>query len=149
MKISVFGLGYVGVVSCACFSRDGYQVIGVDIDATKVNLINSGKSTIIEEGLEEQISKSVKDKLLLATQNFKNAVKETDVSFICVGTPSLSNGAINLAYIYDVSKQIAEAIKDKSTFHTIIIRSTVKVGTLATCIEIIEDISGKKHGKDF
>lgn len=149
MKISVFGLGYVGVVCCACFSRDGHKVIGVDVDSIKVDLVNNGKSTIIESGLEEQISSSVKKGLLSATESFIQAVNETDISFICVGTPSLSNGAINLTYIYQVAKQIAESIKQKDSFHTIVIRSTVKLGTLKMCKEIIEDISGKVHGRDF
>lgn len=149
MKISVFGLGYVGVVSCACFSREGHSVIGVDVEKAKVELINQGKATIIEEGLEEVIQDSVQKNLLRATQDYKDAVKNTDVSFICVGTPSLPNGAINLAYIYEVSKQIAEVIKDKNSFHTVIIRSTVKVGTIKACKQIIEDISGKKHDVDF
>ncbi|WP_127846057.1 nucleotide sugar dehydrogenase [Psychroflexus aestuariivivens] len=149
MKISVFGLGYVGVVCSACFSREGHKVIGIDINETKVNLINNGKSTIIEKGLEEQITESVNKGLLNAISDSKKAVLNSEVSFICVGTPSLSNGAINLAYIYEVTKQIAEAIKVKDSFHTVVIRSTVKIGTLKTCIEIIEDISGKSFGKDF
>src|SRR5690606_31981586 len=149
MNISIFGLGYVGVVCCACFSRDGHQVIGVDVENTKVDLVNNGKSTIIEKSLEEQISISVKNNLLKATQDYRMAINHTDISFICVGTPSLSNGSINLAYIYEVAKQIAEVIKDKESFHTVVIRSTVKVGTLKACQEIIEDISGKVHGKDF
>ena len=149
MKISVFGLGYVGVVCCACFSRDGHNVIGVDIDKTKIDLINNGKSTIIEAGLEEQISESVKNNLLTATPDYKKAVLDTEISFICVGTPSLPNGSINLAYIYEVAKQIAEVLKQKDSFHTIVIRSTVKVGTLKMCQEIIEDISNKKCNKDF
>lgn len=149
MNISVFGLGYVGVVCCACFSRDGHTVIGVDVENTKVDLVNGGKSTIIEKGLEEQISSSVKKGLLSATRDYKQAVFGTDISFICVGTPSLSNGAINLAYIYEVAKQIASVIKDKKSYHTVVIRSTVKAGTLKTCKEIIEDISGKIHGIDF
>ena len=149
MNISVFGLGYVGVVCSACFSRDGHKVIGVDVENTKVDLVNNGKSTIIEEGLEEQIKKSVDSGLLSATKDYKEAVLNSDISFICVGTPSLSNGSINLAYIYEVAKQIAEALKTKDTYHTVVIRSTVKVGTLQTCKEIIEDISGKKHNKEF
>lgn len=149
MKISVFGLGYVGAVSCACFSRDNHEVIGIDIEKTKVDLINNGKATIIEKGLEEEINNSIKQGTLKATQNYKEAVENTDVSFICVGTPSLPNGAINLAYIYQVVKRIAESIKSKDTFHTIVIRSTVKVGTLKICKEIIEDISGKKHDEGF
>lgn len=149
MRISVFGLGYVGVVCCACFSKEGHSVIGIDVDKTKIDLINEGKSTIIEKGLEEQITKSVQNGLLKATNDYKLAVKESDVSFICVGTPSLPNGSINLAYIYEVAKQIAEGIKTKNGFHTVVIRSTVKVGTLKVCREIIEDISKKKFGKDF
>lgn len=149
MNISVFGLGYVGVVSCACFSREGHNVIGVDVEKKKVELVNNGKATIIEDGLEEEIKNSVAKKLLYATQDFSEAVHHSDVSFVCVGTPSLPNGAINLAYIYQVVKQIAQGIKNKDTFHTIAIRSTVKAGTLKTCLEIAEDISGKKHGKDF
>lgn len=149
MRISVFGLGYVGVVCCACFSREGHDVIGIDIDETKINLINEGKSTIIESGLEEQITESVKKGSLKATHDYKLAVRNSDVSFICVGTPSLPNGSINLAYIYGVAKQIAEGIKAKDSFHTVVIRSTVKVGTLKVCREIIEDISGKKFEEDF
>lgn len=149
MNISVFGLGYVGVVSCACFSREGHKVIGVDVSQTKVNLINSGKATIIEKGLEEVISQSVTDKLLSGTSNYQDAVLNSEVSFVCVGTPSLPNGSINLAYIYQVVEQIAEVIKEKSEFHTVVIRSTVKPGTLSTCKELIEDKSGKKHGEGF
>jgi len=149
MNISVFGLGYVGVVSCACFSRDKHKVTGVDVDRTKVDLINSGKATIIEKGLEEEIQQSVNLGLLKSTQDYKEAVLNSEVSFICVGTPSLPNGAINLAYIYGVVKQIAEVLKHKDEYHTVVIRSTVKVGTLKACQEIIEDISGKKHDVDF
>ncbi|WP_370390326.1 nucleotide sugar dehydrogenase [uncultured Winogradskyella sp.] len=149
MNIGVFGLGYVGVVCCACFSREGHNVIGVDVDKAKVNLVNQGKSTIIEKGLEEQIQASVSNGLLTATEDYEMAVRKTEISFVCVGTPSLPNGGINLGYIFEVSKQIAHSIKDKKDFHTIVIRSTVKVGTLKACKEIIEDISGKKHGVDF
>jgi GDP-mannose 6-dehydrogenase len=149
MNISVFGLGYVGVVSCACFSREGHKVIGVDISEVKVNLINDGKATIIEKGLEEEISASVSKSLLSATRDHSAAVMDSQVSFVCVGTPSLANGAINLAYIYQVTKQIAEVLKDKEEFHTVVIRSTVKPGTLKTCRQIIEDISGKVHGEGF
>ena len=149
MKISIFGLGYVGVVCCACFSKDKHNVIGVDIDKIKVDLVNQGKSTIIEKGLEEQINESVENKLLIATKDYKKAVLNSDISFVCVGTPSLPNGSINLGYIYEVVKQIAEVLKHKNTYHTVVIRSTVKVGTLKVCQEIIEDISGKTHDVDF
>ena len=116
MKISIFGLGYVGVVSCACFSKDKHEVIGVDIEKTKVELINNGKATIIEEGLEEEIQNSVKLGFLKATQNYKEAIINTNVSFICVGTPSLPNGAINLAYIFQVVKELQKLLKAKAHF---------------------------------
>lgn len=149
MNISVFGLGYVGVVSCACFSREGHRVIGVDVIENKVDLINSGKATIIEENLEEQIAASVSKNLLTATTDYEVAVLNTDVSFVCVGTPSLPNGSINLAYIFQVVKRIAKTVKKKDGFHTVVIRSTVKPGTLKACTEIMEDISGKENNKDF
>lgn len=149
MNISIFGLGYVGVVCTACFSKEGHNVIGVDIDKVKVDLINAGKATIIEDNLEEQIEESVKNNLISATQNYEDAVLNSEVSFVCVGTPSLPNGSINLAYIYGVVKQIASVIKNKKSFHTVVIRSTVKPGTLKACKEIIEDISGKQHGEGF
>ena len=139
----------MGVVSCACFSREGHSVIGVDISETKVDLVNSGKSTIIEEGLEEVIEKSASEGRLTATTDHRHAIMNSSITFICVGTPSLPNGAINLAYIYQVTKQIAEVLRDKDDFHTVIIRSTVKPGTLASCRQIIEDISGKEHGVAF
>lgn len=149
MNISVFGLGYVGVVSCACFSKEGHRIIGVDVEENKINLVNNGKATIIEKGLEEQIKSSVEGNKLYATKDYRKAVLESEVSFICVGTPSLPNGSINLAYIYQVVKQVAESLKEKDTFHTIVIRSTVKPGTLKTCTEIVEDISGKKVNEGF
>ena len=149
MKISIFGLGYVGIVSCACFARDGHEVIGVDINPTKVQLINNGKATIMEEGLEPEIEKAVANKLLTATQDVNHAVMNTEVSFVCVGTPSQANGSINLAYIYQVIKEIATVLKDKNEFHTMVIRSTVKPGTLRMAKQIAEDISGKTYGKDF
>jgi GDP-mannose 6-dehydrogenase len=149
MKISVFGLGYVGVVSCACFSKEGHNVIGVDIEKTKVDLINQGKATIIEENLEEEIATGVLNQNLRATQDYIDAITNSEISFVCVGTPSLPNGSINLGYIFKVVKEIAEVITTKDSFHTVVIRSTVKVGTLKACKEIIEDISGKIHGKDF
>ena len=149
MNISIFGLGYVGIVSCACFSRDGHTVIGVDINPTKVKLINDGKATIMEEGLEPEIEKAVASKLLTATQDVKHAVLNTEVSFICVGTPSQANGSINLAYIYQVIKEIATVLKEKEEYHTMVIRSTVKPGTLRIAKQIAEDISGKTYGEDF
>jgi GDP-mannose 6-dehydrogenase len=149
MKISVFGLGYVGAVSCACFAKDGHQIIGVDVSEHKVALINEGKSPIVEKDLDEYISEGVKSERIRATTDVKAAVLGSDVSIVCVGTPSQLNGNIDLSYIYKVCLQIGEALKDKKTFHTVAIRSTVVPGTVKECAQIIEDASGKPHQEAF
>jgi len=149
MRISIFGLGYVGAVSCACFAKEGHQIIGVDVNEHKVDLINNGKSPIVEKDLDEYIAEGNKNGLLEATTNVENAINNSSISIICVGTPSQINGNIDLSYIYKVCAQIGEALKKKEEFHTIVIRSTVVPGTVRQCIGIIEDSSGKKHMNDF
>jgi GDP-mannose 6-dehydrogenase len=149
MKISVFGLGYVGAVSCACFAKVGHNVIGVDVSDLKINLINSGKSPIVEENLDEYIEEGISNGRINATHDVLQAVHNSEISVVCVGTPSQINGNIDLTYIYRVCQQIGEAIKAKDSFHTVVIRSTVVPGTIKQCVEIIEDVSGKKHDQDF
>lgn len=149
MKVSIFGLGYVGAVSCACFSKDGHEVVGVDVNQHKVDLINGGKSPIIEANLEEYISEGVENGLLRATTDLNDAINNTDISIICVGTPSQLNGNIDLTYVYKVSISIAEALKNKDSHHVVAIRSTVSPGTISECAKLIEEHSGKKHGVDF
>lgn len=149
MNVSIFGLGYVGAVSCACFAKEGHHVIGVDISEHKVDLINSGKSPIIEKDLEDYIFEGVKNGRILATTSVVEAISSTDISIVCVGTPSQLNGNIDLSFIYKVCMQIGEALKSKSAYHTIVIRSTVIPGTVSQCAQIIEDASGKKHISDF
>lgn len=149
MKISIFGLGYVGAVSCACFAKEGHQVIGVDVNEHKVELINSGKSPIVEKDLDDYIADGNKNGLLKATTDVHKAIHESEISIICVGTPSQINGNIDLSYIYKVCLQIGEALKTKEKYHTVIIRSTVVPGTVRQCIQILEDNSGKKHIEEF
>ncbi len=149
MKISVFGLGYVGAVSCACFAKIGHQVIGVDVNQKKVNLINSGNSPIVEKDLDEYIAEGVEKGTIRATTDIHAAVQNSDISIVCVGTPSQINGNIDLSYIYRVCEDIAESLKSKDTYHTIVIRSTVVPGTIQECAQIIEGVSGKKHIEDF
>ena len=149
MKLSIFGLGYVGAVSSACFAKLNHCVIGVDVNRHKVDLINSGQSPIIENGLEELIQAGVESQKIRASIDPVEAVKASTLSIICVGTPSQRNGNIDLSYIYQVTKQIAEVLRTKDRYHTILIRSTVKPGTIAECIKIVEQISGKQHGIDF
>jgi GDP-mannose 6-dehydrogenase len=119
MEISVFGLGYVGCVSLGCLAQDGHNVIGVDINKEKVNLINQGKPTIIEKSIDKIIEDQYKNGRVKATDNYKEAVLATDISIICVGTPSTEQGHLNLEHIHNVGEQIGESLKEKRTFHTV------------------------------
>lgn len=150
MKISIFGLGYVGTVSAGCLANDGHQVIGVDPVQTKVDLINRGQSPIIESEINEIIAATSHSGALCATDDSVRAIKETDLSFVCVGTPSQPNGNLDLRYIRRICEQIGEALRDKSSRHTVVIRSTILPGTMRKIvIPILEETSGKKAGKDF
>ena len=150
MNISVVGLGYVGAVCSACFANEGHNVIGMDIDKVKVDLINSGKAPIVEKDLEDYISRNVKEGRLKATIDLKEAIDNSDITIISVGTPSEANGNINLQYIKEAAKAIGEKLKEKDSFHIVSMRSTVLPGTgKNVVIPIIEEISGKKAGVDF
>lgn len=149
MNISIFGLGYVGCVGIGCLSSQGHKMIGVDVSDVKVNLINSGKPTIVEKDIDELIKKGFDEGRISATLNYKQAVLNTDISFICVGTPSAENGHLNLNFIYQTAKEIGESLKDKNGFHIVVIRSTVFPGTNAKISEIIENESGKHRNVDF
>jgi GDP-mannose 6-dehydrogenase len=111
--ISVFGLGYVGSVSVACLADNGYSVVGVDVSHTKVEMIAEGLSPIVEDGLGELLRKGVVEGRIQATMDVNQAVQDSDISFICVGTPSNSNGSLNLAYVRRVCEQIGKALAAK------------------------------------
>jgi len=150
VKIVVFGLGYVGTVSAGCFAQEGHEVIGVDPNRTKVNLINQGNTPIIEKDMGEIIERVVKNGRLKAVDNAANAVMETDISFICVGTPSLKNGDLDLKFIKRVCEEIGAALKQKNDFHVVVVRSTILPGTMDTVIvPVLEEYSGKITGQDF
>ncbi len=150
MRISVFGLGYVGTVSAGCFAEDGHEVIGVDPAQTKVGLINDGRTPIIEADIDEIISSSVKSGRLRATDDPEQAIRETELSFVCVGTPSQANGSLDLRYIKRVCEQIGESLKGKSTRHTVVIRSTILPGTMhKIVIPILQECSRKMAGPEF
>jgi GDP-mannose 6-dehydrogenase len=149
MKISIFGLGYVGCVSLGCLARKGHTVIGVDISQNKIDLINEGKPTVIEKGLGEIIMKAHEEKKIKATADYKQAVMGSDISMITVGTPSAKNGHLNLEYLFKVTEEIGLAMKEKTSFHIITIRSTVMPGTNRKVGEIIEISSGKKRNENF
>ncbi len=149
MKISIFGLGYVGIVSAACFSNKKHDVVGVDVSKTKVDLVNAGHSPIIEDQIDELVKASVDSGKLRATLECEDAINNSEVSFLAVGTPSNQHGDIDRKYIFRVCEQIGQALKNKDTFHLIAIRSTVFPGTVNMAIEIIEKNSGKKHLEGF
>ncbi|MCJ7448600.1 MAG: nucleotide sugar dehydrogenase [Bacteroidales bacterium] len=149
MKISVFCLGYVGCVSLGCLSKMGHNVIGVDINEHKNDLINRGLPTIIDKGIDILIKKGRENSLIRATQNATEAILNSEISFICVGTPNDKNGHLNLNQIKTVASKIAIALPQKVGFHTIVIRSTVLPGTAEEISKIIADASHKIPGKDF
>ena len=149
MNISIFGLGYVGCVSLGCLAQNGHNVIGVDILQEKVDLINRGQPTIIEKDIDKIIENQFKEGKISATTDFKEAVLKTDVTIICVGTPSSKEGHLNLDYVFNSAKQIGEALKVKDTFHVVAIRSTVLPGTNERVSKIIQESSGKEKNVDF
>ena len=150
MKISIFGLGYVGTVSAGCIASDSHDVIGVDPVQTKVDLINLGQSPIIEREIGEIIASAVGRGRLRATDSVSEAIGATELSFVCVGTPSQPNGNLDLRYIRRICEQIGEALKTKSSRHTVVIRSTILPGTMRKIIiPILEEFSGKRAGIDF
>src|SRR5438445_10053791 len=149
-SISVFGLGYVGTVTAACLAHQGNEVIGVDLSPTKVDAMASGRSPILEPRVSELISAGHQASRLHAMSDPSAAVLKTDISFLCVGTPSLRNGKLDLGHIGPVCREIGEALKKKNSFHLIVLRSTVLPGTAETVVvPTIEQSSGKRMGTDF
>jgi len=150
MRISVFGLGYVGSVSAASFAADGHDVIGVDVHQAKVDAINEGRSPIVEPGLSDLLQETVAAGRLRATTSAVEAVQGSDVSLLCVGTPSHRNGSLDLTYLTRVCEQIGAALRDKPAYHVVVVRSTVLPGTTHTrLIPALEAASGKKYGEGF
>ncbi len=150
MEISVFGLGYVGAVSSACLADEGHRVVGVDPNRSKVESINSGAAPIVEPGLAQLIEQSVSSGLLRATSDVSDAIRASEISFVCVGTPSQHNGNLDLKYVRRVCEEIGGALKDKDGFHVIVVRSTMLPGSMrATVIPALEQSSGKRVGEDI
>ncbi len=150
MKVSVFGLGYVGTVSAACLACDGHEVIGVDRERTKVDLINAGQPPIIEADIGEIIASAVKGGRLRAVDDPVPAIQQSDISFVCVGTPSQGNGNLDLTFIRRVCQDIGAALRTKATRHIVVIRSTILPGTMRRIvIPLLEEYSGKQAGIGF
>jgi GDP-mannose 6-dehydrogenase len=150
MRVSVFGLGYVGCVSAASFAGDGHEVVGVDVNAGKVAAINAGRSPIVEPGLDELLARCCAEGRLRATTDTAEAIRDSEVSLLCVGTPSRKNGSLDLTYLERVSEQVGAALKGKPGYHVVVVRSTVLPGTThGVVIPALERESGKKYGEGF
>lgn len=150
LSISVFGLGYVGSVSAACFASMGHRVTGVDVNPAKVEMMESGRSPIIEASMQELVAEGNKACRLHATIDPTAAVLDSELSFVCVGTPSLRNGKLDLSHIEKVAHEIGAALKKKQSHHTFVLRSTVLPGTTETLIiPVLESESGKRAGQEF
>ncbi|MGQ0613693.1 MAG: nucleotide sugar dehydrogenase [Planctomycetaceae bacterium] len=150
MRISVFGLGYVGAVSVACLARDGHGVIGVDVDDLKLDLIAMGRSPIVEVGMQELMSRVVASGRVKVTSDADEAIAGSDLSFLCVGTPSQPNGAQDLSAMERLCVQLGAALRKKQGWHAFVVRSTVLPGTVdEVLIPLLERTSGRKEGVDF
>ena len=150
MKVSVFGLGYVGCVSAAAFADDGHDVVGVDVVPDKVSAVNEGRSPIVEPGLGDLLQRGVQEGRLRATTSTEDAVRSTDLSLICVGTPSRKNGSLDLTYLTRVCQEIGEVLREKDDYHVVVVRSTVLPGTThGVVIPTLEAASGKTYGEGF
>jgi GDP-mannose 6-dehydrogenase len=150
MRVSIFGLGYVGAVSAACLAERGHTVIGVDPNSDKVQLINSGRAPVVEAELAELTRAAVAEKRLRATSDPLSAVLETEVTFVCVPTPSQTNGNLDFRYLERVCGEIGTALREKSAFHVVVVRSTILPGTLKGLIlPTLERASGRRVGEHF
>ena len=150
MNISIFGLGYVGAVSLACLARDGHSVIGVDVDPAKLALIAAGKTPVVEEGMIELMAKVVASGRVSITTDAAQALRDSDLSLICVGTPSAANGSQDQSAVLRLSEHLGVALRDIDRPHVFVFRSTLVPGTVEDVLRpIIEKASGKKEGRDF
>lgn len=150
MKVSIFGLGYVGTVCAACLAERGHEVIGCDVSESKVALVNAGQSPIIEKDIGELVAAKVAAGSLKATTSTEEAVMGSDLSLLCVGTPSRPNGSLDLSAVEAVARQIGAVLATKDSYHSVVIRSTVLPGTLADIVvPALEEASGKKLGVGF
>jgi GDP-mannose 6-dehydrogenase len=150
MDIAIFGLGYVGAVSAACLGNEGHSIIGVDANKAKADLINNGKSPVVEKDVDALMATAVTEGRLRATTDARRAIRNSELAIICVGTPSRGNGDLDLSHIKHVCEDIARCLRDKPGFTAIIVRSTVLPGTIRNMvIPTLESVSGRHVGTDF
>lgn len=150
MKISILGLGYVGTVCGACLAKEGHTIIGVDVDASKVAAINSGLTPVVEPEVSSLIKEGVRSQKLKATISSADAILNSEISLVCVGTPGQPNGSPDFTYLERVCKEIGQALRTKSSYHLVVLRSTMLPGTTEDrLLPILEKHSGKRAGEDF
>jgi GDP-mannose 6-dehydrogenase len=150
MKISVFGLGYVGCVSAACLAQNGHEVLGLDVNPQKAELVSSGRAPVIEGGLDSLMREAVQRGSLRVTSDSRAAIHNSDASMICAGTPSNRNGSLNLQYVENVCCEIGAGLADKRGYHVVVVRSTILPGsTEERFIPLLEGHSGRRAGPDF
>lgn len=150
MKIAIMGLGYVGAVSGACLAEMGNEIVGVDPNELKVDMVNSARAPIVEQGFPELMEKVVNAGSFTATTDWMQAVTDTDMAIVCVGTPSNANGSIDLKYVRRVAENIGEAMAGRNDYYVVVVRSTVFPGSVeGVVVPALEMFSGKKAGKDF
>ena len=150
MRVSIFGLGYVGAVSAACLAKEGHTVVGVDVDSHKLDLIRQGKAPIVEANLEPYLKQAVESGRLTVTDDPTEAVHNSEISLLCVGTPSKENGDLRTDYLERVARQIGEALITKQAYHIVVIRSTILPGTAEEVVlPILEEASGKRVNEHF
>ena len=145
MRVSVFGLGYVGAVTAGCLADAGHTVVGVDVQSAKIDLVNGGRSPVIEERLDELIGKAAGAGTLQASGDAREGVLATELSLVCVGTPSKANGDLDVSHLRRVCEEIGGALKEKAEYHVVAIRSTILPGTMTgVVIPTLESASGKQ-----
>jgi GDP-mannose 6-dehydrogenase len=150
MRVSVFGLGYVGAVSAACLAEAGHEVVGVDPAGVKVDMVNTGRSPIIEDGLEELIARNAAAGRLRAVADPLEAVQASEVCLVCVGTPSQHNGSLDMSFVRRVSENIGQCLARSGGYKVVAVRSTVLPGTVRdVVVPSLEEFSGLKAGEDF
>lgn len=149
MKVSIFGLGYVGTVTTACLAKAGHNVMGVDVNALKVELVNSGRSPVVEEGVNQMLRDGIRAGLVHATTDGATAVRESDVSLVCVGTPSRENGSLETDHIRRTVETIGKGLAERDGYHVVILRSTSLPGTAQDLVSQLEEESGRIAGEDF
>lgn len=150
MRISVFGIGYVGAVSAGCLASDGHEVVAVDPNTAKVDLINRGLVPIVERDIGERIRDAVQAGRLRATTSAADAVMDSELSLVCVGTPSQFNGNLDLSFVRRVCENIGDALRHKTAYHVVAARSTMLPGSMNdVVVPLLEQASGKRAGVDF